>query len=157
MLPRLLACPSRSPTPPPSLPSSAFLSSPSLPSTRPEPLPLTTPPPAQAQTPQQRLANERYAKSEAAKRGKPPTAVKKQEVHKSPISKGWIGMRALSTHTLSRPSRRINRLVACEATRVSRRCRRRRNVIADLCFLPAVVLAFILCGGVVFELLRLFF
>ncbi|KAL1635151.1 hypothetical protein SLS56_001903 [Neofusicoccum ribis] len=63
-----------------------------------------------AQTPQQRLANERYAKSEAAKRGKPPTAVKKQEVHKSPISKGWI-----------------------------------------------VVLAFILCGGVVFELLRLFF
>ncbi|KAF4310142.1 hypothetical protein SLS57_000250 [Botryosphaeria dothidea] len=63
-----------------------------------------------AQTPQQRLANERFAKSEAAKRGKPQTAVKKQEAQKSPISKGWI-----------------------------------------------VVLAFILCGGLIFELLRLFF
>lgn len=49
----------------------------------------------QAQTPQQRLANERYAKSEAAKRGKPVTTVKKQEVGKSPISKGWIGMYTL--------------------------------------------------------------
>ncbi|OJD31140.1 endoplasmic stress-associated ramp4 [Diplodia corticola] len=67
-------------------------------------------PSCQAQTPQQRLANERFAKSEASKRGKPQATVKKQEVQKSPISTGWIA-----------------------------------------------VLAFILCGGVLFELLRLFF
>ncbi|KAK8244401.1 hypothetical protein IWZ00DRAFT_541523 [Phyllosticta capitalensis] len=64
----------------------------------------------QAQTPQQRLANERFAKSEAAKRGKPAPVVKKQEVQKAPISKGWV-----------------------------------------------VLLAFVVCGGLVFELLRLFF
>ncbi|KAK7522074.1 hypothetical protein IWZ03DRAFT_412239 [Phyllosticta citriasiana] len=63
-----------------------------------------------AQTPQQRLANERFAKSEAAKRGKSAPVVKKQEVQKSPISKGWV-----------------------------------------------VVLAFVVCGGLIFELLRLFF
>ncbi|KAK7545491.1 hypothetical protein IWX50DRAFT_660407 [Phyllosticta citricarpa] len=63
-----------------------------------------------AQTPQQRLANERFAKSEAAKRGKPAPVVKKQEVQKSPVSKGWV-----------------------------------------------VVLAFVVCGGLIFELLRLFF
>ncbi|OMP81334.1 hypothetical protein BK809_0002327 [Diplodia seriata] len=67
-------------------------------------------PSRQAQTPQQRLANERFAKSEASKRGKPQATIKKQEAHKSPISKGWIA-----------------------------------------------VLAFILCGGLLFELLRLFF
>ncbi|KAL1393280.1 hypothetical protein HDK64DRAFT_259777 [Phyllosticta capitalensis] len=65
---------------------------------------------AMAQTPQQRLANERFAKSEAAKRGKPAPVVKKQEVQKAPISKGWV-----------------------------------------------VLLAFVVCGGLVFELLRLFF
>jgi len=62
-----------------------------------------------AQTPQQRAANAKFAKSEAAKRGK-PQQVKKKEEFKSPISKGWIA-----------------------------------------------VLAFVLCGGVIFELLRLFF
>ncbi|KAL2350712.1 hypothetical protein BJ546DRAFT_810067, partial [Cryomyces antarcticus] len=64
----------------------------------------------QAQTPQQRRANEAFAKSEASKRGKPQSAVKKQEKQKSPISKGWV-----------------------------------------------VLLAFVVCGGLIFELLRLFF
>ncbi|KAK7542584.1 uncharacterized protein J3D65DRAFT_664942 [Phyllosticta citribraziliensis] len=63
-----------------------------------------------AQTPQQRLANERFAKAEAAKRGKSAPVVKKQEVQKAPISKGWV-----------------------------------------------LVLAFVVCGGLIFELLRLFF
>ncbi|KAK8168140.1 hypothetical protein IWX90DRAFT_483744 [Phyllosticta citrichinensis] len=63
-----------------------------------------------AQTPQQRLANERFAKAEAAKRGKSGPVVKKQEVQKAPISKGWV-----------------------------------------------LVLAFVVCGGLIFELLRLFF
>ncbi|KAL1878306.1 hypothetical protein Plec18167_004373 [Paecilomyces lecythidis] len=60
-----------------------------------------------AQTPQQRRANEKYAKQEAAKRGKPATIVKQKQKPKTPISTGWI-----------------------------------------------VLLAFIVCGGVLFELLR---
>ncbi|KGM92156.1 hypothetical protein PABG_11343 [Paracoccidioides brasiliensis Pb03] len=59
----------------------------------------------QAQTPQQRRANERYAKLEAAKRGKPDTGIKTKP-KKSPIPVGWV-----------------------------------------------VVLAFVVCGGMLFELL----
>jgi hypothetical protein len=47
----------------------------------------------QTQTPQQRRANARFAKSEEEKRGKPQSLMKnKKEVHKSPISMGWIGV-----------------------------------------------------------------
>jgi len=60
-----------------------------------------------AQTPQQRKANERFAKQETLKRGKPESAIKKKEKFKSPIGPVWIGL-----------------------------------------------LAFVICGGVVFELLR---
>jgi hypothetical protein len=48
--------------------------------------------PPQAQTPKQKRANEKYAKHEAAKRGKPENAVKRQQREKSPVSIGWIGM-----------------------------------------------------------------
>ena len=53
------------------------------------------------QTPQQRRANEAYAKSEAAKRGKPQTEVErimekkkasKAGAQKSPVSKVWLYM-----------------------------------------------------------------
>ena len=53
----------------------------------------------QVQTPQQRRANEAYAKSEAAKRGKPQTEVErimekkkasKAGAQKSPVSKVWL-------------------------------------------------------------------
>ncbi|KAF1949618.1 hypothetical protein CC80DRAFT_428733, partial [Byssothecium circinans] len=65
----------------------------------------------QAQTPQQRAANAKFAKREEAKMGKPQEArARKETSFKSPISKGWI-----------------------------------------------IVLAFVLCGGVIFELLKLFF
>jgi len=55
-------------------------------------------PPTQVQTPQQRRANEAFAKSEAAKRGKPQTEVerlaeKKKAAklqQKSPVSKVWL-------------------------------------------------------------------
>lgn len=56
-------------------------------------------PPKQVQTPQQRRANEAYAKSEAAKRGKPQTEVErimekkkasKAGAQKSPVSKVWL-------------------------------------------------------------------
>jgi len=60
-----------------------------------------------AQTPQQRKANEKYAKREAAKRGKPESTAKSKLKSKSPVSTGWI-----------------------------------------------VVLAFVVCGGILFELLR---
>ncbi|KAJ5583840.1 hypothetical protein N7450_006504 [Penicillium hetheringtonii] len=59
-----------------------------------------------AQTPQQRRANERFAKNEAAKRGKGPITKPKQ-ASKSPISAGWV-----------------------------------------------VLLAFVVCGGLLLELLR---
>ncbi|KAF2810234.1 uncharacterized protein BDZ99DRAFT_570836 [Mytilinidion resinicola] len=45
---------------------------------------------SKAQTPQQRAANAKFAKSEAAKRGKPQSAIKQKQDFKSPISKGWI-------------------------------------------------------------------
>ncbi|KAF2185127.1 hypothetical protein K469DRAFT_708420 [Zopfia rhizophila CBS 207.26] len=62
------------------------------------------------QTPQQRAANAKFARSEERKMGKPQLQVKRKEDFKSPVSKGWIA-----------------------------------------------VLAFVLCGGLIFELLRLFF
>ncbi|KAJ5085619.1 hypothetical protein N7532_010390 [Penicillium argentinense] len=60
-----------------------------------------------AQTPQQRRANERFAKNEAAKRGRGST-IKPKQVTKSPVSAGWV-----------------------------------------------VVLAFVVCGGLLLELLRI--
>jgi len=60
-----------------------------------------------AQTQQLRKANEKYAKREAAKRGKSESAKKPKQKFKAPVSTGWI-----------------------------------------------VVLAFVVCGGVLFELLR---
>jgi hypothetical protein len=64
-------------------------------STNPSNLPIP-----QVQTPQQRRANEAYAKSEAAKRGKPQTeverimekkkAAKLSAAQKSPVSKVWL-------------------------------------------------------------------
>ncbi|KAL1987524.1 hypothetical protein VTN96DRAFT_3451 [Rasamsonia emersonii] len=59
------------------------------------------------QTPKQKRANEKYARHEAAKHGKPKSALKQKEKLKSPISTGWV-----------------------------------------------VLLAFVICGGLVFELLR---
>ncbi|KAF2757038.1 hypothetical protein EJ05DRAFT_511785 [Pseudovirgaria hyperparasitica] len=56
------------------------------------------------------MANAKYAKREEAKHGKPQAALQKKEVHKSPISKGWI-----------------------------------------------ILLAFVVCGGLIVELLRFFF
>src|SRR4051812_8776815 len=48
-----------------------------------------TQPSIQAQTPQQRAANARFARSEEKKMGK-PVVVKRKEDVKSPISRGWI-------------------------------------------------------------------
>ncbi|KAH1966677.1 hypothetical protein KXX04_001903 [Aspergillus fumigatus] len=59
------------------------------------------------QTPQQRRANETFAKHEAAKRGKGQTTAKPKQKSKSPLSTGWL-----------------------------------------------VILAFVVCGGIAFELLR---
>ncbi|KAJ5739683.1 hypothetical protein N7533_012467 [Penicillium manginii] len=60
-----------------------------------------------AQTPQQRRANDRFARSEAAKRGRGPTTKAPKQNTKSPLSAGWV-----------------------------------------------VVLAFVVCGGLLLELLK---
>ncbi|KAJ5591768.1 uncharacterized protein N7459_002137 [Penicillium hispanicum] len=60
-----------------------------------------------AQTPQQRRANERFAKNEAAKRGRGPVSKAKPN-SKAPVSASWV-----------------------------------------------VILAFVVCGGLVLELLRI--
>ncbi|KAJ4983861.1 hypothetical protein SVAN01_10665 [Stagonosporopsis vannaccii] len=61
--------------------------------------PLLTPP-LQAQTPQQRQANMRFAKAQEKKMGKPegPAIVKPRGPQKSPISKGWISMSPFTAH-----------------------------------------------------------
>ncbi|KAI9848735.1 MAG: hypothetical protein M1837_006822 [Sclerophora amabilis] len=64
----------------------------------------------QAQTPTQRRANEKYARQESAKRGKPESVTKQKPKTKSPISPVWIGL-----------------------------------------------LAFVIAGGIIFELMKLFF
>ncbi|KAJ5114581.1 hypothetical protein NUU61_000340 [Penicillium alfredii] len=61
-----------------------------------------------AQTPQQRRANDRFAKNEAAKRGKAPAAAKPKKNVKSPVSTSWV-----------------------------------------------VILAFVVCGGLLLELMRI--
>ena len=82
------------------------------------------------QTPQQRRANERYAKQESSKRGKPDSLVKqKNQKFNPPVSKLWIGMFK----------------VPCPSFGFSG-----SYTIIGL-------LAFIICGGLIFELLRLFF
>lgn len=63
-----------------------------------------------AQTPQQRKANERFAKREESKRGKPDAALAKRHKFKSPVSPIYL-----------------------------------------------ILLAFVVFGGIVFELIRLFF
>jgi hypothetical protein len=44
----------------------------------------------QVQTPQQRRANEAFAKKQETKRGKNEPVVKKAVVQKSPVSKFWL-------------------------------------------------------------------
>jgi len=48
-----------------------------------------------AQTPQQRRANAKYAKTEEEKRGKPLAQQKKRDVERSPISTGWVAVLAV--------------------------------------------------------------
>ncbi|PWY64243.1 hypothetical protein BO70DRAFT_367059 [Aspergillus heteromorphus CBS 117.55] len=43
-----------------------------------------------AQTPQQKKANEKYAKHEAAKHGKGKIVAKSKPASKSPVSTGWL-------------------------------------------------------------------
>jgi hypothetical protein len=50
----------------------------------------------QAQTPEQRKRNEKFAKGQTAKRGKPQSEIKKkQQEFKSPISPVYLGKFAL--------------------------------------------------------------
>lgn len=55
----------------------------------------------QAQTPQQRRANLKFAKEQEARRGKSSEELKKRnkETPKSPISPIWLSMSHASSHT----------------------------------------------------------
>ncbi|OJJ66635.1 hypothetical protein ASPBRDRAFT_137389, partial [Aspergillus brasiliensis CBS 101740] len=46
------------------------------------------------QTPQQRKANEKYAKQESAKRGKGKTVAKSKQTSRSPVSTVWVAILA---------------------------------------------------------------
>ena len=86
----------------------------------------------QAQTPQQRKSNQKFAKENTAKMGKPEGALKKkQQSFKSPVSPIWLSM---SNH--------------CNPPSLSS--------LLTLRFL--VLLAFVVFGGLIFELIsRIFF
>lgn len=49
----------------------------------------------QAQTPEQRMRNQKFAKQNTAKMGKPEGAIKKKQDFKSPISPLWMGIPSL--------------------------------------------------------------
>jgi hypothetical protein len=91
----------------------------------------------QAQTPQQRQANMRFAKAQEKKMGQPQgEVIKKREPQKSPISKIWISTLPSGADTSIlegiREDGLANRLVV-------------------------VLLGFVLCGGLLFEVLKMFF
>lgn len=52
----------------------------------------------QAQTPEQRKRNAKFAKEQTAKRGKPASEIKKKQDFKSPISPVWLGEFCLWCH-----------------------------------------------------------
>ncbi|KAJ5946236.1 hypothetical protein N7454_003075 [Penicillium verhagenii] len=80
------------------------------------------------QTPQQRRANERFAKHEAAKRGKGPVINKPKQTAKTSISASWLGKSTLKTFYIL-----IHEL--------------KSNIFP-------VILAFVVCGGLILELLK---
>lgn len=100
----------------------------------------------------------RFAKAQEKKMGKPESnvpVVKKQGPQKSPISKAWI-----STSPFCSLSPFFRFRIFIVGVHWRRRgvtsARLDMNGIADIKFV-IVVLAFVLCGGLLFEVLRLFF
>lgn len=83
----------------------------------------------QVQTPQQRRANEAFAKKQETKRGKPEPVIKKTAPQKSPVSKFWLCTFATPL-AWTRHEQNANTIIA-------------------------VALLFVVCGGLVFELLRI--
>jgi hypothetical protein len=83
----------------------------------------------QAQTPEQRKRNQKFAKDQSAKRGKPASEIKKKQDFKSPISPIWLGMSSY------------------------------KNGWNNGCMLTeTALLGFVVFGGLIFELLsRIFF
>jgi hypothetical protein len=83
----------------------------------------------QAQTPAQKRANARFAKSEEEKRGKPVS--KKRDTERSPIPRWVIGTSLIA-----------------QAERI-------RMLLTNVMF--KALLAFVVCGSLIFELIRLLF
>jgi hypothetical protein len=111
--------------------------------TRAKPPSLTlTPTNQQAQTLEQRRRNAKFAKDQEAKMGKSEDQLKKRtkETPKSPISLFWLGKKQPKHDT----------------------CHCRLTVMLEIvlgadCLLAVAVLAFVVFGGLVFELLSRFF
>ncbi|CAD0022794.1 unnamed protein product [Aureobasidium pullulans] len=79
------------------------------------------------QTPQQRRANEAFAKKQEVKRGKPEPVIQKKVPQKSPISKFWLC--TIETPLYTAGPRNLYDLI--------------------------VALIFVVCGGLIAELLRI--
>lgn len=104
----------------------------------------------------------RFAKAQEKKMGKPeaPVVVKPRGPQKSPISKGWIGTYSHTTYSISK---RGGERRGEERRREERRgpdwtgldTGEERMVL--LMWVCTVLLAFMLCGGLLFEVLRMFF
>ncbi|KAH8200771.1 hypothetical protein TruAng_005088 [Truncatella angustata] len=96
-----------------------------------------------AQTPQQRRANEKFAKDQNARRGKSEAErqVRTKQVQKAPISPLWLG--------------KFNRLLLCFPRLPLSPCPSPRpgGASADRNHL-AVLLGFVVFGGVFFEVLQ---
>ncbi|TVY36133.1 hypothetical protein LSUB1_G005572 [Lachnellula subtilissima] len=87
----------------------------------------------QAQTPEQRKRNAKFAKEQTAKRGKPASEIKKKQNFKSPISPFWLGEFISS--------------VAAEGYGLGGSLK-----------IAGFILGFVVFGGLIFELLsRIFF
>jgi hypothetical protein len=97
----------------------------------------------------------RFAKAQEKKMGKPeaPVVVKPRGPQKSPISKGWIGTFLPYYTTQSDPNH--TNPIRERNWRGTGEERRGKDVLLTL--LCTVLLAFMLCGGLLFEVLRMFF
>jgi poly(A) polymerase Pap1 len=100
---------------------------------------LTTTTKTQTQTPAQRRANDAFAKKQETKRGKPEPVLKKTVIQKSPISKTWLCMLGKEKEKMCKMERKAG-----------------TNIFTFLSC-QTVALVFVVCGGLIFELLRLVF
>ena len=101
----------------------------------------------------------RFAKAQEKKMGKPeaPVVVKPRGPQKSPISKGWIGTCSPYEHNTIQSNQTQSDPSQARTGEGRERRWRKEDGFANADFVCAVLLAFMLCGGLLFEVLRMFF